>query len=72
MLLIPVKCLAILRAVWNFITFGFSGSLSIGARRARFQIQAKRQAIGEAEGDNKIAARVEVIGITEREAHETS
>jgi hypothetical protein len=32
----------------------------------------KRQAIGEAEGDNKIAAHVEVIGTTEREAHETS
>jgi len=41
MLLIPGKCLAILRAVWNFITYGFSKSPSIGVRRARFQIQAK-------------------------------
>jgi hypothetical protein len=62
MLLIPVKCLAILRAVWNFITFGFSKSPSIGVRGAGFQIQAKRQAIGEAKGDNKIAAIVDEIG----------
>ena len=62
MLLIPGECLAILRAVWNFITFGFSKRPSIGVRRARFQIQAKRQAIGEAKGDSKIAASVEVIG----------
>ena len=62
MLLIPVKCLAILHAVWNFITFGFSGSLSIGARGAWFQIQAKRQAIGGREGDIKIAAIVDDFG----------
>ena len=62
MLLIPVKCLAILREVWNFITFGFSKSLSIGVRGARFQIQAKPQAIGEARGDNKIAAIVDDFG----------
>jgi len=41
MLLIPVKCLAILRAVWNFSTFGFSKSPGMGVREARFQIQAK-------------------------------
>jgi hypothetical protein len=34
MLLIPGRCLAILRAVWNFITFGFSTSPSIGVREA--------------------------------------
>jgi len=53
MLLIPGKCLAILRAVWNFITYGFSKSPSIGVRRASFRYKQKRQAIGEAKGDNQ-------------------
>ena len=62
MLLIPVKCLAILRAVWNFITFGFSGSLSIGARKAWFQIQANAKPSAEINGDTKIAAIVDDFG----------
>jgi hypothetical protein len=63
MLLIPGRCLSILPAVWNSITFGFSKSLSIGVRRTRFQIQAKRQSIGAKQrGDNKIAAIVDDIG----------
>jgi len=62
MLLIPVKCLAILRAVWNSITFGFSGSLSIGARRARFQIEQNAKPSADAKGDIKIAAIVDDFG----------
>jgi hypothetical protein len=63
MLLIPVKCLAILRAVWNFITFGFSGSLSIEARRARFQITSTTPSHRRKyNGDSKIAALVDDFG----------
>jgi hypothetical protein len=62
MLLIPGECLAILRRSLEFHHVRFFESPSIGVREARFQIQAKRQAIGEAEGDSKIAAIVGVIG----------
>jgi hypothetical protein len=63
MLLIPGKCLAILRAVWNFITFGFSASPSIGVREARFQMQTKTPGRRRSnKGDSKIAAIVDDAG----------
>ena len=54
--------MAILRAVWNFITFGFSKSPSIGLGKPGFRYKQKRQAIGAAKGDGKIAAIVDDIG----------
>jgi hypothetical protein len=63
MLLIPGKRLSILRAVWNFNTFGFSKIPSIGVRKVRFQIQAKTPNHRRSkEGDSKIAAHVDDIG----------
>jgi hypothetical protein len=62
MLLIPGKCLAILRAVWNFHYVRFFEKPQHRGAETRFQIQAKRQAIGEAKGDNKIAAIVDDVG----------
>jgi hypothetical protein len=63
MLLIPGECLAILRRSLEFhhVRF-FEKPQHRGSGKPQFQIQAKRQAIGEAEGDNKIAAIVGVIG----------
>jgi hypothetical protein len=52
--------LAILRAVWNFHYVRFFEKPQHRGAETRFQIQAKRQAIGE--GDNMIAAIVDDVG----------
>ena len=62
MLLIPEKCLAILRAVWNFIRFGFSKSPSIGVGKPGFRYMQNARPSAKQSGDNKIAANVDDIG----------
>jgi len=54
--------LAILRAVWNFITFGFSRSPSIGVRKPGFRYKQNARPSAKLKGDNKIAAIVDDFG----------
>ena len=72
MLLIPGKCLAILRAVWNFITFGFSRSPSIGVRRPGFRYKQNARPSAKLKATTRSPPLSMTSAITEREAHETS
>jgi hypothetical protein len=63
MLLIPVKCLAILSAVWNFTTFGFlEKPQHRGAGSQVSDTKQKRQTIGGAKRRQQDRRLVEVIG----------
>ena len=63
MLLIPGRCLAILRAVWNFITFGFSKASAWGSGKPSFRYKHKNaKPSAKQQGDSKIAAIVDDIG----------